>query len=54
MKITAAIAYNKAVDELKKKFDKNFVQNFPNLGPKEYAAIYTDIKLPDSVIKYNK
>ena len=52
--ITAAIAYNKAVDELKKKYDKNFIQNFPNLSPKEYAAIYTDIKLPDSVIKYNK
>ena len=52
--ITAAIAYNKAVDELKKKYDKNFIQNFPNLSPKEYAAIYTEIKLPDSVIHYNK
>ena len=52
--ITAAIAYNKAVDQLKKKYDKNFIQNFPDLSPKEYALIYTEIKLPDSIIKYNK
>ena len=52
--ITAAIAYNKAIDQLKKKYDKKFIQNFPDLSPKEYALIYTKIQLPDSILKYNK
>lgn len=52
--IKAAIAYNKAVDILKKKYDKDFVQNFPDLSPMEYASIYTEIQLPESIINYIK
>ncbi|MCR4649106.1 MAG: hypothetical protein K5776_08520 [Lachnospiraceae bacterium] len=43
--IEAAIAYNKAVDLLKKKYDKNFVQNFPDLNAKEYASIYSETEI---------
>ena len=50
--ITASIAYNKAADLLMKKIDKTYRLNFPELNAKEYARIYTEIELPDSIVKY--
>ena len=50
--ITASIAYNKAADLLMKKIDKTYKLNFPELNAKEYARIYTEIELPDSIAKY--
>ena len=50
--ITAAIAYNKAVDLLKKNNSKDFIQNYPELNAKEYAAIYSGIQLPDKLYTY--
>ena len=47
----AAIAYNKAADILKKKgFTKNFSQNYlEDVSPREYALIYTDIKISEKI-----
>lgn len=50
----AAIAYNKAVDQAKaagicKNFSENYIEN---LSPKEYADIYTHIKLSKRYLAY--
>lgn len=51
---TAAIAYNKAVDLLKNYgINKNYNINFiDTISSKDYAAIYTTIKLPDKFLSY--
>jgi len=48
----AAIAYNKAADVLiKNGFDKAFPQNYlDDVSPKEYASIYTDLKISDRIL----
>lgn len=51
---TAAIAYNKAVDLLKahgsrKNYNINFIDT---ISSKEYAAIYTNIQLPDKFLTF--
>lgn len=50
----AAIAYNKASDFAKKHgIKKDFPQNYiDEISPKEYAEIYTNVKLPENFIKY--
>ena len=50
----AAVAYNKAVDAaIDHGFQKNFIQNYVlEYTPKEYADIYTKIKLPSSYLNY--
>lgn len=45
--IKAAIAYNKVVDILKKNTNTNYSLNYPDISPKEYALIYSDIKIPN-------
>ncbi|MCR4694582.1 MAG: hypothetical protein K5773_04575 [Pseudobutyrivibrio sp.] len=50
----AAIAYNKAVDlcksrGMKKKFPTNFVTD---MSPREYANVYTDIKISSHIYKF--
>lgn len=47
----AAVAYNKAVDILKKNgFRRNFLQNYIEaLSPSEYASVYTNIMISDTV-----
>lgn len=50
----AAIAYNKAVDTahsagLNRNYPENYIEN---ISAKEYADIYTSIKLPDKYIAY--
>ncbi len=49
--VTAAIAYNKAVDILKKNgFFKDFSTNYiENFSPKMYAEVYSDIVLPENI-----
>ncbi len=52
--IFAAIAYNKAVDILKqkgspKKYPVNYIEN---LSPKEYANIYSDIRISSKIMDY--
>ena len=48
----AAIAYNKAADELGKKYGKNYQQNYiESLSPREYAEIYSNIDLPKKLTK---
>ena len=49
--ITAAIAYNKAADILSKKYDKTFITNFPDLNPKDYAQMYSEIQIPKNIQK---
>ena len=53
--IEAAIAYNKACDILRSKFpNRQFRQNIiENLSPKDYASIYSEIKISDSITGYN-
>lgn len=50
----AAIAYNKAIDILKKNgITKNYVPNYiENLSAKIYADIYSDLVISDSITKY--
>jgi len=50
--IEAAIAYNKAIDILKKNgINKNFSANYiEGLSPKLYAQIYTDLKINASIM----
>jgi len=50
--IEAAIAYNKAIDVLKKNgINKNFSANYiEGISPKLYAQIYTELKISDSVM----
>lgn len=50
----AAIAYNKAIDicksrGMKKQFPQNFITEYT---PKEYADVYTDIKISSHVYKF--
>lgn len=48
----AAIAYNKAADTLTKNgFERNFFQNYiDDISAKEYAEIYTRVKISDTII----
>ncbi len=50
----AAIAYNKAIDILKKNgVNKNYTPNYiENLSGKIYADIYSDLEVSDSIKKY--
>lgn len=50
--IKAAIAYNKAVDILKKHVNINYRINYPEISPKEYAEIYSEINISDKLYKY--
>lgn len=52
--IKAAIAYNKAVDyALSHGIIRNFAENYiPDLSAKEYADIYSELKLSKRFIKY--
>ncbi len=45
----AAIAYNKACDYISQKNGTKYLQNYPNISPKEYAEIYSGIELPDTI-----
>lgn len=49
----AAIAYNKAADELKKKgYTKKYPQNFiEGISAREYAAIYSDVKISSKILE---
>lgn len=51
----AAIAYNKAIDILKKKgFQKNFQPNFlENVSAKEYAEIYSRLHISEKITDYS-
>ena len=48
----AAIAYNKAVDVLKKNgFKKSFPENYPeSLSPSKYASIYSSLKSSEKIM----
>ena len=50
----AAVAYNKAVDAATDAgIEKNFIQNYVlEYTPKEYADVYTAIKLPQKYLEY--
>lgn len=50
----AAIAYNKAIDLLKKNgVDKNYTQNYiENLSAKIYADIYSELEISEKIKKY--
>ena len=50
----AAVAYNKAVDlAVAAGVKKNFIQNYVlEYSPKEYAAVYTDIRIPKKYLDY--
>lgn len=50
----AAIAYNKAIDILKKNgCPKNFVPNYiEGMSPSRYADLYTGIKISDRILQY--
>ena len=50
----AAIAYNKAIDILKKAgVSKNFVPNYlEGLSPKAYADIYSDLSISKKILQY--
>ena len=52
----AAVAYNKAVDAATDHgIDKNFIQNYVlEYTPKEYADVYTGIKLPKKYMSFLK
>lgn len=52
--IEAAIAYNKAIDLLKKAgVSKNFVPNYlENLSPSAYADIYSELKISPKIVNY--
>lgn len=53
--VTAAIAYNKAVDILKKAgLNKNYQTNFcTEISSREYAEIYKDIKISKKLLVWN-
>lgn len=50
----AAIAYNKAIDILKKKgINKNYLVNYiDNLSPSQYADIYSECKISRKIINF--
>ncbi len=52
--IEAAIAYNKAIDLLKKAgIDKNFSPNYlENLSPSVYADIYSELQISPKIMNY--
>ena len=52
--LEAAIAYNKAIDILKKKgVNKNFTPNYiDSIPPSRYAEIYTNVTISDKIINY--
>ena len=54
LEIEAAIAYNKAVDILKKNgLNKNFPQNYiEELSPRKYAEIYTSLTISPRILEY--
>lgn len=54
--IEAAIAYNKAIDEARRYgIDRNYQENYiEDLGPRQYADIYTSIKLSRNYLRYLK
>lgn len=47
--LEAAIAYNKACDIVSQKTKTQYIQNNPNISPKEYAEIYTKIRISDKL-----
>lgn len=48
----AAIAYNKAVDILKKAgCNKHYTPNFPDLASSQYAAIYNDVPVSSKLLE---
>lgn len=53
--ITAAIAYNKAVDMAKAAgITKEYTQNFPDIGAKEFAEIYSQVHISRTYRDYLK
>lgn len=54
--VTAAIAYNKAVDTaISHGITKNFAENYiPDLSAKDYASIYSNLKLSKKFLQYLK
>ncbi len=54
--IDAAIAYNKAIDVLKKRgVQKNYAPNYiDGLSPSAYADIYSHLKISDKILNYQK
>jgi len=50
----AAIAYNKAIDILKRNgITKNFTPNYvEGISPREYAEIYSDLKISSKILNY--
>lgn len=52
--ITAAIAYNKAIDTLRKRgVEKNFLPNYiDNLSPSKYAEIYSSLQISRKILDY--
>lgn len=53
--VDAAIAYNKAIDILKKKgVNKSYTPNYiDGLSPSTYADIYSHLKISDKILNYN-
>lgn len=53
--IDAAIAYNKAIDVLKKNgVEKNYTQNYiEGLSPSAYADIYSRLKISEKILNYS-
>lgn len=47
--IEAAIAYNKACDIVSQRTKTKYIPNTPNISPKEYAEIYTKIKISEKI-----
>jgi predicted carbohydrate-binding protein with CBM5 and CBM33 domain len=54
--IDAAIAYNKAIDTLKRNgAKKNYTPNYiEGLSPSSYADIYSKLKISDKILNYKK
>lgn len=52
--IEAALAYNKAADTLKANgVNKEFILNYiEDLSPRDYATIYSNVKIGDNIINY--
>lgn len=52
--VTAAVAYNKAIDVLKKRgINKDFLVNYvEEIGAKRYAEIYSTVCIADSIYNY--
>lgn len=52
--VTAAVAYNKAVDYARDKgYKKNFIENYiTELSPREYADLYTRVHISEKYLAY--